>query len=196
MITLPPPEAFQFVKRTYSPGMRLLWIAVVVLIVASLSNIGSAAGLFDRGTHPHGCAGVPWYARGDVVKKKILARGGITLASESPQELRFSGGTFADEPVLTWEFRLKRGFFQSATVRLVPNAPGKQYRAMCQSIADKYGKKGDSFRFREDQPYGRTTWIFGGSLSGSYKIFCDFTEQGTKVTYEENSRIELGSPSL
>lgn len=173
-----------------------MWFCRIWFVLALMLPSICRSGPLDREAYPPGLAGVRWSSTPEAVKQKILARGGITFVAQSEEAVRFSGGTFAEEPVLSWEFRLRRGFFSRGTVRLVPNAPLNQYRAICQSIADKYGKKGNSYRFVEDQPYERTVWTFKGALSGSYKVFCDYTERGTEVTYEETSKIELETPGL
>ena len=113
-------------------------------------------------------AGVPWGASPATVRQVIGARPGVAFATETPEQLTFTGGTFADESVSEWRFDFTSSKFRSATVALAPKS-GKDAKGFLNDqiewrilklLEQKYGKA----KKVEDDNHREYNWTFTDPL--------------------------------
>ena len=72
------------------------------------------------GAAPTEFADVPWGASPEVVRQVIGKRPEVVFSAETPEQITFTGGTFAGELVANWRFEFTASKFRSGTVALMP----------------------------------------------------------------------------
>lgn len=122
-------------------NLRFFVIALSALLLQGASGWAASS--------PDGFVGVAWNATPSEARLIMLSRDGVRGKEETPDLLIFTGGTYANQPVLRWELEFDFGHFKRGTVFL-PVPPGiakdgkpygdHQYNDFFGALSVKYGK--------------------------------------------------------
>lgn len=139
-----------------------------------------AAAVGRDGLHPDGVAEMKWTTTAADAKKIMLGKAGVTLESEAPESLHFTGGTFANMPCKTWELTFEQGTLHSAVILIEPAELWPAYKELRKSINEKYRKPG-----KEEGREGvhqATYWNYAEG-NRSWSIACDVSANGIRLSY-------------
>jgi hypothetical protein len=149
--------------------------------------------------HPDGVAELKWTMTAADAKKIMLGKAGVTLESETPESLHFTGGTFANTPCESWELNFRDEKFHSAVILLKPAELWPTYKELRKSLNEKYRKPG-----REEGREGvhqATYWNYAEG-NRSWAIACDVSANGIRLSYwykpppaQQSPQSPLATPS-
>ena len=137
---------------------------------------------------PNGFADIPFGAPLKQAQAAIAGREGLKPASNTPERLTFTGGTFAGQPVSLWTLDFAGGKFASGSVR-IENIKKPVYDDLKAQLTRKYGKP--------DSEKGHHSWecLWEFRSDGRRTVRLDFEHQGrVNVTYFHDG-IARGAPA-
>ena len=135
---------------------------IIIALCASTFAQSHAAG-------PDDVAGVRWDSSPAQVRQILSARPGVALQAETPEDVTFTGGTFAGFDAKSWRFSFTDGKVSSVLIS-IRSKPGKDtkgwfadqdFAALQKLLEGKYGKT----RATQDPNFQARSWEFRDSLT-------------------------------
>jgi hypothetical protein len=156
------------------------WIFILFSAAAAVTLFPVNSPSAPDATHPEGVADLKWGVAPDDVKKSMLDRQGVVFSSETPELLTFTGGTFVNQTVKTWELHFHDAKLSGVVILINPDAPDAIYHSLCKSISEKYHKEGKEER--AGATHKASYWHFS-IANHRWVIVCDMSAVGIRISY-------------